>query len=87
MSSNTLPVGAEAKNIGKVVTVQVFKRETNAPETLRLETLEKHVGVLQTYHHNSQGFTFCLVGGARVTSTYKSQYVEIHLSPLVQSNN
>lgn len=74
---SSLPIGAEPKNIGKVVTIQVFRRVTGDIDTIRPETLEKHVGILQSYYDDKRGFIFCLVGGSAQITLHPNQYVEI----------
>jgi hypothetical protein len=77
MSIPKAPIGAEAENIGKVVAIQVFPRKTSDPDTIDLESMEKHVGILESYYHDKNGFVFRLVGGERVFTSYKKQRVEI----------
>lgn len=76
--SRKMPVGADPRNIGKVVTIQMFRRESEGSDKLDSESLEKHVGILQSYHNNKDGFMFRFVGGERIFALHKKHYVEIH---------
>lgn len=71
------PIGAKPENIGKIVAVQIFKRNDVDPDVIVLDSMEKHVGVLQMYYHDKDGFVFRLVGGERIFTNYNKQRVEI----------
>jgi len=79
MSENEQVVGLSPENIGKVVTIQVFKKAEEGEDVILTETLEKHVGRLTGYSYvRRQGHTIMLEGWARPLSVVnKRQYLEV----------
>ena len=55
-------VGLSPENIGKVVTIQIFKLKEEGGDEIIPDTLEKHVGVLKAYSHlvNQNGYVISL---------------------------
>lgn len=62
--------------IGRVVTIQVFKRKSSAADEILPDSLEKYVGTLESYYTNKDGFMFRLVGGERVFVVHAKQHIE-----------
>lgn len=73
-----IPKGFTADLIGKVVTVNVFLREGSGSDELKSDSMAKHVGTLQAYYHDKNGFVFQLVGCTPVGATHTGHYVEVH---------
>jgi hypothetical protein len=73
-----IPKGISPQLIGKVVTIQVIKRESENSDSLDLKSMEKYVGTLQLYFSNKDGFVFQLVGNPQVGTADALHYVEIH---------
>lgn len=76
MSEHKLPVGLHENNIGKVVKVQVFRR--NGEETIDTETLEKHVGVLESYSHDRHSIAIKIRGLNLIVESRKNRLVEVY---------
>ena len=74
-----LPTGLSPALIGKVVTVQILKRNEAGSDTLEAGSLEKYVGTLQSYYHREEAFAFSLVGdvGPRAIA-YAQHHIEFH---------
>lgn len=70
------PTGLTPALIGKVVIVQVFKKED---DKIFPETLVKFVGVLKSYTLTSYGVKFALDGIDEKTSAYRNDHVEFIL--------
>lgn len=76
-SGLTVPVGLKPDLIGKLVVIQVFKKEG---DTVFPESLKKHVGVLKSYTLTELGVDFILDGVVSYkTVFYDKAHVEFIL--------
>lgn len=75
MFDKTVPANLVPKNIGRVVSVQVFER--NGDGTIDHDTLDKCVGRLQAYHIAPQGIQVMLEGNVSVTIDHDTHILEV----------
>lgn len=77
--SDTLPSELKAEHIGKIVTVQIFRRTENDGDTLEPESLEKHVGILEGFWFDRSSLHIRIKGLPMSTSSRRRHYVEVHV--------
>jgi hypothetical protein len=77
MSEHKLPSGLHKNNVGKVVSVQVFRR--NGEDTIDTETLEKHVGMLESYSHDRHAIHIKIRGLTLITAARAKHLVEVYI--------
>lgn len=79
MSEEVKPVPSElkAKNIGKVISVQVFKLEPNG-DTIIGHTMQKHVGVLESFSFNRKYIGIKIRGLEFSMAPRKGYHIEVY---------
>lgn len=68
---------SDEKNIGKVVKVQVFRRDSE--ETIDVESLAKYIGVLEAACFDSRSITISIKGLAPIQVSRRRQLVEVYI--------